>query len=291
MKTYSFADLGYHEDFPFMLQWANVEAGFAMHGHSFSELVIVLSGSGTNVTETESYPLSRGDVFVLNGESVHGFENSNHLALCNLMYDPVRLMNIQQDLVMCAGYQALFVLEPLCREHYGFKGKLNLDEAELGKVVSLLHGMDEEQTQRSAGYHSLLSAYFMQLVVLLSRSYTLSAKQPTTAMLRLANAVSYLESHYQEPLTLEELAKQAKLSKNQFVRIFKKAFGTTPIDYLIDLRIQKAKKLLEQSSRTISQVAFEVGFSDSNYFSRQFQYHLGISPSEYRKQFGWTIRL
>ena len=283
MKIYSFADVGHEDNFPFFVQRATVASGtFAMHGHTFSELVIVLQGSGTHVTETERHPLCRGDVFVLNGETAHAFEDSNDLKLCNVMYDP-DLIRPRQTLYDVPGYQALFVVEPLYRENSGFEGKLHLSEADLGRVTALLGALEREQKLRLAGYQSLLAAYFMQLVVLLSRYYSASSERPTKAVLRLANALNFLEENYQRPLNLAELSARANLSKNQFLRVFKQAFNTTPISYLNDRRIQKAQALLSDSSLSISQVAFETGFSSSNYFSRRFRQALGVSPRAYRR--------
>ena len=97
MKIFSFADVGHREAFPFFIQRATVEAGaFEMHGHHFSELVVVLSGSGRHVTEAESYPICRGDVFVLNGRTSHAFEDSSRLKLCNVMFDPDQLIRPHQ---------------------------------------------------------------------------------------------------------------------------------------------------------------------------------------------------
>ena len=94
-----------------------------------------------------------------------------------------------------------------------------------------------------------------------------------------------LEENLHRTLELAELAARANLSKNQFLRVFKKAFGTTPIDYLIKRRIHKAQRLLEDTSLPISQIAFDTGFADSNYFSRRFRQVVGQSPRDYRSRF------
>ena len=98
----------------------------------------------------------------------------------------------------------------------------------------------------------------------------LRRNRPTQAILRLADALSYLEENYQRPLELAELAAKANLSKNQFLRVFKKAFGRTPMTYLAERRIQKAQRLLKDTSLPISQIAFDTGFADSNYFLAAF---------------------
>lgn len=283
MKIFSFADVGHREAFPFFVQRATVEAGtFAMHGHHFSELVVVLSGSGRHVTESETYRIGRGDVFVLNGPTRHAFEDTNRLKVCNIMYDPERFVRPHEDLNAAPGYQALFVLEPLHRETYGFRGRLQLGAGELVRVVSLLDALEHEQEACLQGFQSLLAAYFMQLVVLLSRYYSASPERPTRAMLRLADTLAYLEENYHRPLDLSDLADRANLSRNQFLRVFKKAFGTTPVTYLASRRIQEAQRLLEDTALSISQIAFDTGFSDSNYFSRRFYQLTGTSPRAYR---------
>ena len=287
MKIFSFTDVGHKEAFPFFIQDATVGAGtFDMHGHHFSELVVVLSGLGRHVTEAESYPICRGDVFVLNGQTAHAFEDSSQLRICNIMYDPDQLIWPHQNLHTVPGYQALFMLEPLYRNNSCFGGKLQLGEAELNTVILLLDALKYEQRAQLQGYQSLLAAYFMQLVVLLSRYYSASPARPTQAILRLADVLSYLENNTHRSLELTELAGRANLSKNQFLRVFKKAFATTPITYIANRRIQKAQKLLETTLLPVSQIAFDTGFMDSNYFSRRFRQVVGQSPRDYRAMLG-----
>lgn len=286
MKIFEFADLGHTDPFPFFSQRATVDTdSFAVHGHSFSELVVVLSGSGLHVTPAETYPVCRGDVFVLNGKTVHGFKDIRRLELCNLMFDPDQLIKLQGRLADSPGYQALFVIEPFCR-HQGFRGKLQLGEAELSTVIDLIEAIEREQATRPEGYKSLLAAYFMQLVVLLSRYYVSSSGRSTEAVLRLVRTITYVEKNYHLPLNLADLAATANLSKNQFLRVFKKAFGVTPMLYLTKHRVAKARRLLEQGDLSITQIAFETGFNSSTYFSRQFRRVTGRTPQNYRRLFG-----
>ena len=136
--------------------------------------------------------------------------------------------------------------------------------------MTLLEALEYEQKTRLQGYQSLLAAYFMQLVVLLSRYYSASPERPTKALLRLATALSHLEENYHRPLDLAELADKANLSKNQFLRVFKKTFNTTPIAYLNKLRVQKSQQLLKTTPLPISRIALDTGFADSNYFCSPF---------------------
>ena len=93
----------------------------------------------------------------------------------------------------------------------------------------------------------------------------------------------YMNQHYKEKLTIEELAEMAGLSKNYFISSFKKYMGEPPHTYLKKLRISYAKLLLEFSEETIAQIAEQCGFQKANTFSTTFKKATGMSPMEYKK--------
>ncbi len=94
---------------------------------------------------------------------------------------------------------------------------------------------------------------------------------------------TYLDLHMNEKVSLAELADIIFKSESQTLRIFKKAFGMTPYDYLVKTRISLAKTLLRGSSLTIKDVAYRVGFNDEHHFSTIFKHKTGVTPSGYRK--------
>ncbi len=94
---------------------------------------------------------------------------------------------------------------------------------------------------------------------------------------------TYLDLHMNEKVKLAELADVIFKSESQTLRIFKKAFGITPYDYLVKTRINLSKTLLRGSSLTIKDIAYRVGFNDEHYFSTIFRQKTGTSPSSYRK--------
>ena len=100
---------------------------------------------------------------------------------------------------------------------------------------------------------------------------------------RIQRAKDFIEEKYAEPMTLDEVARAACVSPSYFRKIFKEATDTTFSAYLNRTRIEKACELLRDPERTVTDVAFSVGFSDSNYFSTVFKKHTGESPREYRK--------
>lgn len=99
---------------------------------------------------------------------------------------------------------------------------------------------------------------------------------------RLLAARQYLENHLSQRVTLSELAKTAALSVSQFSALFKAHFGTSPIDYLMDLRMRQSVYYLSDHSFNVTEVGRKVGFDDPFYFSKQFKKHFGVSPRNYR---------
>jgi two-component system response regulator YesN len=96
----------------------------------------------------------------------------------------------------------------------------------------------------------------------------------------VAEAKSYIRQQYQT-ISLEKAARHVGLSKYYFSKCFKQVTGQNFIDYLIEVRMEKAKELLLQKKFTVAETAYAVGFTDPNYFSRAFKKYIGVSPKEF----------
>ncbi|TCO92482.1 AraC family transcriptional regulator [Chthoniobacter flavus] len=101
---------------------------------------------------------------------------------------------------------------------------------------------------------------------------------------QLARAVRRLHDDYASPLTTGQLAQLAGLSPSQFERTFRKAFGASPRQYLLRVRVEAASRKLADTDKTIAAVAVECGFYDHAHFTRSFHAVTGISPSRYRRE-------
>ncbi|WP_245602201.1 response regulator [Peribacillus kribbensis] len=99
----------------------------------------------------------------------------------------------------------------------------------------------------------------------------------------LYKAKEFIEKHFSESITLEQVAEYVELSPFYFSKLFKERFGMTFIDYVTDIRINKAKKEMTDPGKSMKEICFSVGYKDPNYFSRVFKKMTGHSPSEFRK--------
>lgn len=101
---------------------------------------------------------------------------------------------------------------------------------------------------------------------------------------RLCRARAFINERYHEPIDLDEISREACLSRYHFLRLFREEFATTPHQYLIDRRIEKAKELLRHRRLTVTDVCFEVGFQSLGSFSTLFRQRVGDAPVNYRQR-------
>ena len=101
---------------------------------------------------------------------------------------------------------------------------------------------------------------------------------------RIKGAVAFIDGHYSEKITLNQLAESSGLSQTLFSRLFKKTMQTTPIRYITEIRLNAARKLLSETDRTLVNIAAETGFYDEAHFVKTFKTSRGLTPGEYRRQ-------
>ncbi|WP_373231230.1 helix-turn-helix domain-containing protein [Cohnella sp.] len=271
------------KQFPFFIHYGEHDTDVELHKHiDFSELVIVLNGNATHIVNTESSFIKKGDVFVINESTSHAYKDPHDFKICNIMYRPEMLRSAGPDLRTSNGFQMLFVLEPFYRSIHSYKSKLSLSISSLEFVSALLSLMIDEYNSKLQGYHTMLLSRFMELVVYLSRQYDNQEKGIDSKLMKLAKAISYIEDHYLETVTLEEIAGKSDISVRHLNRIFQSYYQTTPIFYLQRLRLERACTLLKQTKLNIIDIACQCGFTDSNYFTRSFTKAYGLSPRAYR---------
>ncbi|BBE16188.1 transcriptional regulator, AraC family [Aquipluma nitroreducens] len=100
----------------------------------------------------------------------------------------------------------------------------------------------------------------------------------------VGQSINFMLDHLREKLKLEKIAAETCLSASHFSRLFQNCTGHSPIDYFIQLKIQRACRLLDNSGQTIAEIALEMGFEDQFYFSRLFRKMMGMAPTQYRKR-------
>jgi len=271
------------ENFPFSLDILDHDHEVAVHTHDCTELVIVLSGTAKHEVDCQEYPLKAGDVFVINTNSVHGYKAAQNFKLCNIMFELDKLLDNQNELHLIPGFQSLFILEPFFRKEHKFESKVQLTLEGLSFVKELIVLLLREYEDQENGFKSAIRTFFSTLIGYLSRQISSDKNKAAGKLFHLAEAITYMQNNFLDPLSIKNIADIAFFSTRQFNRIFKSTYNINPKEYIIKLRLEYAVKLMNNTNFNLSTISLESGFSNISYFSRQFKVKYGITPKEYRK--------
>ena len=253
------------------------------HTHDFCELALITRGNAMHWLEGADFPITAGDVFVLQGQQSHYYHERQNLEMINIMFDPAQLELPENRLRKIPGYRALFLLEPIFRKQHRFTSHLRINRMALAHAERIASEMEAEVKAKPDGYEVAMFSKFVEFVVYLSRLYQETESTNAEALLRVAKVIGSIEDEFDRPWRVEDFAQMAHMSRSNFMRVFRTATGQSPIDYLLQRRLQRAMQLLITTDRSVSQIAFEVGFNDSNYFTRQFKRAQGASPLAFRR--------
>ncbi|WP_078059942.1 MULTISPECIES: AraC family transcriptional regulator [Gracilibacillus] len=138
-----------------------------------------------------------------------------------------------------------------------------------------------ETTGINHGYEASSYAYSFLMECLEYLEY--GEQQVRDIPIAIQQAKQYIERHYPEDLTLDDMVSVSGLSKYHFTRLFVNSVKETPVQYLTKIRIQHALDLLMDDHKTVEQIAQEVGYTTGNYFSKVFKQLIGSTPSHYRR--------
>lgn len=159
------------------------------------------------------------------------------------------------------------------------------------KIGNFIDCFIKESIDGQPGFEIFLQSISIQIVITMLREGIHSLSNKTASMksysdnMCIRRAVEFLTEHYDKNISLDELSREVNYSAYHFLRIFKTSTGMTPFEYLLNVKIEKAKALLEQTNYSITRICYLCGFSSTSHFNQAFKRKIGISPSLYRKNF------
>lgn len=236
------------------------------HSHSYTELFYIIGGDGKFQIDDERFPVQAHNLVIVNPNIIH----------TELSYEAHPLEYI------VLGIEGLEITIPESSESryciYTFSAS--------NKVLTCMQSILREMQDCELEHQMVCQAYMDILVVQLMRSSGVSmtrVSEASTGNRLCASTRHYIEHHYKERLSLDDLAEIANVNKYYLAHAFKEEYGISPISHLIACRITASKRLLAETDLSLSQIAGILGFSSASYFSQSFRKAEGISPAEYRK--------
>ncbi|MCD6166524.1 helix-turn-helix domain-containing protein [bacterium] len=252
----------------------------------------IYDGKGLYTIGDKKFQVSRGDLVLIPPGVIHSMKSDSER--------PFVRQCVHFDFNYVGGYDSMpaweWVPHKLQAEKVHptpiFSEELNLPPVShmlhVPKIRPLFCRLFREMYHKAPGYKLAVKACMLDIILLIHRNALLgdtnSADEPVLVLSKaVVEAKKFMEINFNERLTLSEIAEVAKYHPVYFERLFKKFMGCSPIEYLLEVRISKAKEFLEHSDLNISEIATEVGFESVQYFSLAFKKLVGISPRHYRR--------
>ncbi|OMF24109.1 hypothetical protein BK133_23090 [Paenibacillus sp. FSL H8-0548] len=257
------------------------------HSHDFIELVFVADGHGEHLYKGHSYPISKGDVFVIPPGAMHDYRviESAPLEVYNVMFLPSLLISELKALSSVTSFLNFFYLEPFLRQDVDFDSHLKLSLLEGQEVKQRIKRLTTEFNAKALGYQISIKALLIELLVYLSRSYDKRLISPafhSNESKAIRQLCEFLEQHYAHPINLEKVCHMCGMSQTTFTGKFKQIVGKTFIEYRNEVRIQASLKQLRETDDKIIHIAESVGINDLSHFNKLFKHHLKMTPRQYR---------
>ena len=236
------------------------------HTHNHTELFFIVSGKGQFIIQDQIFPVDVNNLVIINPNVAHTEDSLNAQPL---EYIVLGIEGI--ELATSENSNGQFCI---------------LDHFESLEISSCIRNILREMELKNTGYEDICQAYMEILIIRLMRSTSLSVQSEPQAISgnrQCAAVRRYIDLHFKEPLTLEQLADDAHMNKYYLSHAFKREYGVSPINYMITRRVEESKYLLAETDLPMSQISQLLGFSSLSYFSQVFRRSQNISPMEYRK--------
>lgn len=249
--------------YPVCVGYFHYEPGYLLKRSNYSSFLIMLITKGTCIVTLDDTPtpVSEGQVMLLDCYAPHQYETQTGCEASWLHFDGCLCRDYYEQIVQTSGNilaprSVQTVNHALAKICNTFRNGTLIHEASLSKYITNI------------------------LTELLLSGTTLDSM--TRSQISLSDTVSYINEHFSENISLEQLAARASLSPFYFTRIFTRETGLTPHQYVIATRVNSAKFLLKTTRLSVKEIGFNCGFASESSFCTTFRKWEHITPSEYR---------
>lgn len=233
------------------------------HAHDFTEIFYIKSGLGYFIVEGQKYKVQKNDLILINPliEHTEFSEKDNPLDYYVIGIENLKLQKKENYSILSLGNKA---------------------------IRDCFYNIHSEMEKKESEFDSICQHYFQIILLNIHRETTISFSivEPEKGNRECQLIKDYINTNYSESITLDTLSKKYNLNKYYLCHRFNQIYGTSPIAYLTNVRINMCKDLLKTTNHNICQIAEMVGFSSSSYLSQSFKKNVGQTPQMYRKKEG-----
>ncbi|MDO5135196.1 MAG: AraC family transcriptional regulator [Eubacteriales bacterium] len=249
------------------------------HWHEELELGYVLQGSLTVTTAEKDHQFEKGQGFFMNTNVLSSMSRNGESCVLESHLFHWVLLGGHFKSIFETKYMAP-VLQDRKIDIVEIRGRTTREKELLKKIhaLSVLQAQEDVEFQT----RNLLGEIWILLgEEIKGRSFS-RPRVSLASQERLQVMLAYIQKNYDKKITLEELAAEASVSPRECLRCFRECIHKTPMEYLLDHRVEMAKQLLKTTEMSITQIAYGTGFSSPAYFAKVFRESAGATPSLYR---------
>ena len=268
--------------YPFQYYYDNLELFdfhcIEWHWHREFEFLYVESGQVLCGIGEKQIILSEGDAIFINSKILHRFYASSGGVIPNFVCMP-EFIAPESSLV----YKKYIL--PIISSNMSFQYFQSAEPWQARIIQIMIKIMETQENEKIKELSTL--ALLQNLWLIFYENVKLSGKEEVqtvdeTAQKRVQLMMQYIHENYKQGLSLNEIASHIGVSKSTALHLFQRFLHTTPVNYLIEYRLQEASRLLKNTNKKVKTIAYESGFHNVDYFCRVFKNHYHVTPSEYR---------
>ncbi len=246
-----------------------------LHRHEeVLELLYVMKGSGRYIVSGRKYEIGEGCLVICNEGVIHGeprFQSYQSLTSYCCVLNRLQLPGLEENCLIAEGRNPVlyFTEEREALEH----------------MFLALDNLDQRSPENRGICEMLANAILNLVYIKLCQRQEMNETVHENTEEFIQNIMDYMDEHYKEPLTLQDLGRHFYVSQYHLSHIFKDETGISPMKYMLNRKIGESQNLLMNTDRSIGEISFELGFNDNCHFSATFKKYIGLTPSQYRNHF------
>ena len=266
----------------YLINWENYN--MKVHEHNFVEVMYVIKGKCTIEAQENTYRFTNGDLILIDASIPHRIVMSadEKCRMLNVEFGFIPRQSDMPTVKHLLGDE--FIKSRLfedANEHVAIK-----DNAD---VYAFIATLVNELSKNGGNSNRIVQMQAAQLLLKMASLYEdRNAKKHIKSIVYIRQATDYLYSHYFEEIRAENISENLGINPNYLQRIFKQNTGSTIVDFLNNIRMEKAKELLAGTDIAIADLCIYVGINSRQYFSHLFKKHTGVSPITFRKTYSRT---
>lgn len=255
-----------------------------LHWHPEIEIHYIREGFATFRIDYETFDNQKGDIVLIKPNSVHSIHRyKQHNCV-------MTTFSFHSGIVGCfpINFINLKHLQPFQTNFYTFTPRITSSMEGYDDIKECLFAIFKISKHQEEHFEWLLKSKLNELIYILFKHHYISPKNSHISYYKdsqIRNVIDYINTNYHKELPIDVLANFMGYSKTHFMTIFKQHVGISCTEFIIQVRLKKACELLANSSHTILNIAFTVGFRNLSHFNRQFKQYYNMTPRQYRKKF------